>query len=231
MEGSREHGKSPPSEKYRWKFVFAIGGDLRFISHHDTLRMFRRAAARADLPVRYSEGYNPHPRITIPLPRPVGIASRADVLVVETDRAVDPQDALQRLDAHTPEGVSMISSRRVEQGERFEAELVRYRLELPAMRNAELLSRVRDILDSEVVHIQRVVPKTSVIREIDVRPFLIELIAGEQCIEFLLRVIAGQSAKPSEVASLFGCDMATINHQIERLEVQWRQKSSEQQRN
>src|SRR3990172_12981655 len=97
MEGTRQD--APPREggRYRWLFAYSIDGDLRFISHHDTLRLFRRALARADLPVRFSEGFNPHPRIMIPLPRPVGIASRAEGLVVETVGLIDPDDALRRL--------------------------------------------------------------------------------------------------------------------------------------
>src|SRR3990172_12933571 len=113
MEGTRQD--APPREggRYRWLFAYSIDGDLRFISHHDTLRLFRRALARADLPVRHSEGFNPHPRLMIPLPRPVGVASCAEVIVVETERPIDPDDALQRLERQTPEGIAMLSSRRL----------------------------------------------------------------------------------------------------------------------
>ena len=65
----------------RCALEYTIGGDLRFISHRDTLRLFQRAVARAALPVRFTEGFNPHPRMMIPLPRPVGVASQAETLV------------------------------------------------------------------------------------------------------------------------------------------------------
>ena len=73
----------------RWVFTFSVTGDLRFISHRDTLRLLQRAVARADLPVRFSEGYNPHPRIAIPLPRPVGVASDDEAVVIEFERIID----------------------------------------------------------------------------------------------------------------------------------------------
>src|SRR3989304_8362378 len=104
MEGVRKDCSPPCGERHRWLFAYSIDGDLRFISHHDTLRLFRRAMARANLPVRYSEGFNPHPRIMIPLPRPVGIASQAEAIVVETELPIDPDEALQQLRRHTPVG-------------------------------------------------------------------------------------------------------------------------------
>jgi len=223
MEGDKENGVSPPGERFRWMFVFAIGGDLRFISHHDTLRLFRRALARADLPVRFSEGFNPHPRIMIPLPRPVGIASRAEVLVVETERPLDPDHALQRLEEQTPEAIRMISVRRLERHERLVAESGRYRLDLDEPAPVDLAARVRTILDSSVVHVQRAIPKSNCTKQVDIRPFIAELSVDGSTVEFVLRVMDGRSSKPAEVASLLGCDAGSINHRIERLEVQWRQ--------
>ncbi len=223
MEGAKENGVSPPGERYRWMFVFAIGGDLRFISHHDTLRLFRRALARADLPVRFSEGFNPHPRIMIPLPRPVGIASRAEALVIETVGLIGPNDALRRLQEHVPENIRMVSVRRLGERERLVPELVRYRLDLGEPSPADRAARVRTILETEVVQVQRAIPKTDRTKPVDIRPFIAELSVDGDAVEFSLRMIGGGSAKPAEVASLLGCDAGSINHRIERLEVQWRQ--------
>lgn len=203
-------------------FAYGIDGDLRFISHHDTLRLFRRALARADLPVRYSEGFNPHPRIMIPLPRPVGVASCAEVIVVETEHPIDPDDALQRLDRQTPEGIAMLSSRRLALAEHLQPILVRYRLDTAGASTEELSSRVRSLLDSKTAVVQRVGPKNPKGRSFDVRPFIADLRAAEDGVEFTLRVSQDGTAKPSEVAGLLGYDAATINHRIRRLEVQWR---------
>ena len=223
MEGDKDNGASPPGERFRWMFVFAIGGDLRFISHHDTLRLFRRALARADIPVRFSEGFNPHPRIMIPLPRPVGIASRAEALVIETERLIDPDHALQRLDDQTPENIRMISVRRLNNRESIIAESGRYRLDLGESAPTDLAARVQTILDSSVVHVQRAIPKSSQTKRVDIRPFITNLSVDGNAVEITLRVMDGRSCKPAEIASLLGCDAGSINHRIERMEVQWRQ--------
>lgn len=203
-------------------FAYSIDGDLRFISHHDTLRLFRRALARADLPVRYSEGFNPHPRMMIPLPRPVGVASVAEVIVVEMDRPIDPQDALQRLARQTPEGIQMLSVRRLALAERLQPILVRYHFDAQDLSTEELDLRSRGLLDSKAAVVQRVSPKQPKGRPFDVRPFLADLRAVEDGVEFTLRVSQDGTAKPAEVAGLLGYDAATINHRIRRLEVQWR---------
>ena len=203
-------------------FAYSIDGDLRFISHHDTLRLFRRALARADLPVRFSEGFNPHPRIMIPLPRPLGVASCAEVLVVETERPIDADDAMQRLGRQTPEGIAMLSSRRLALAEHLQPIQVRYHLDATEVSTEELSSRVRSLLDSKTAVVQRVGPKNPKGRSFDVRPFIADLRAAEDGIEFTLRVSQDGTARPAEIAGLLGFDAATINHRIRRLEVLWR---------
>ena len=84
--------RGDPDVRHRWVFAFQVDGDLRFVSHQDMLRLFRRALARAEVPVRLTQGFNPHPRMSLPLPRPVGMASEAEVLMIETERDVDPDD-------------------------------------------------------------------------------------------------------------------------------------------
>jgi hypothetical protein len=61
---------------------FRIGGALRFLSHAETSRVFQRACARAGIPVKYSAGFNPHPKLSLPLPRSVGVESDDELLVV-----------------------------------------------------------------------------------------------------------------------------------------------------
>ena len=77
--------------------TFAVKGDLRFISHRDTVRMLTRALARSGLPVAYSQGFNPHAKISLLLPRPVGMATDGDLAVVLLREACDPEHIAARL--------------------------------------------------------------------------------------------------------------------------------------
>lgn len=221
MEGATVQGGAARDERFRWLVVFSIGGDLRFLSHHDTLRLFRRALARADFPVRFTEGFNPHPKVMIPLPRPVGISSRDEALVVETDRLVDPQSALLQIQGQTPHGIKLLSLRRLERGEQVEPVRVRYRLDVSDMDRNDLNARAERVFAAASIPIERKSPKSKMARQVDIRPYLVDLNVVDDAVEFTLAVTGNGTAKPAEIAGALGFDAGSINHRIERLEVQW----------
>ncbi len=213
--------KPDPAQGERWVFSFTIDGDLRFISHRDTLRLFGRALARASLPMRYSEGFNPHPRLSIPLPRPVGVASEAGALVVEFERPIDGDQALDKLSQQIPPDLRVVSARRLEAGERLRPALVRYRFDLEGAPDAGMESRVQRLRTSTVVSLERVNPKTREKRSINVRPYIAEIHADGHAIEFTLRVTGSGGVKPAEIAGLLGFDQRRVNDSMRCLEVQW----------
>ena len=151
---------------------------------------FRRALARAELPVRFSQGFNPHPRLTIPVPRPVGIASDADALFVETDLAMNPSDAQKRLDQHTPGDIRVISARTLEDGDRPLPESVRYRMDADAVAGADLDARIREVLARETIEVERKTPRSTEVRIVDIRPFVADLRIDGAFVEFMLRITA-----------------------------------------
>ena len=61
---------------------FRVRGALRFISHAEMLKVFQRACARAGIKIQHSQGFNPRPRLSLPLPRPVGVESDDELLCV-----------------------------------------------------------------------------------------------------------------------------------------------------
>ena len=61
---------------------FAIEEALRFLSHAETMRLWERVCVRAGVPIKYSQGFNPHAKLSLPLPRAVGVASDEERLVV-----------------------------------------------------------------------------------------------------------------------------------------------------
>lgn len=210
------------SEWEQWVFTFRIEGDLRFISHRDTLRLFQRATARASLPVRYTEGFNPHPRLAIPLPRPVGMASEAELLVIEFDTPVNGDEVLHELEQQTPPDLKMTRAQRLEPRRRLQPALVRYRLELNGSADSDMESQIRRLMESTVLPVQRSSPKNPQTRIIDVRPFIVSMDRCNSAVEFALLVTGGGTVKPAEVAGLLGFEPSAINHQIRRLEIQWK---------
>ena len=83
---------------------FSIGGDLAYLSHQETLKMFQRALVRASVPLVFSMGFNPHPRLSIPLPRSVGTQSVRDRIcaTVEFPEDLSVQDWQVRIQQQLP---------------------------------------------------------------------------------------------------------------------------------
>jgi len=211
-------GIEESSSPERCAFGFMIIGDLRFISHHDSLRMFKRALARAGLPVRFSQGFNPQPRISLPLPRPLGVASDDEAIIVTFDQPVDPQEALARLAAQMPQGIRLTWSRRLQRGQSFVPVEVRYCLAVDDVPAEELAERVRKVLGAQTLPIARHHPKYKTPRQVDLRPLIKEMRVVDGGVEFTLPITPGGAARTSEVAELLGFDPKTINHRVRRLQ-------------
>ncbi|MGM0606812.1 MAG: TIGR03936 family radical SAM-associated protein [Candidatus Muiribacteriota bacterium] len=63
---------------YRGITGFKVKNDFKFVSHLDTVKMFERLLRKYNVSLIYSAGFSPHPKISIPVPRPVGVESRAE---------------------------------------------------------------------------------------------------------------------------------------------------------
>ena len=159
--------------------------------------------------------------MSIPLPRPVGIASEAESIIIETVEPVDPDDMLQRLNLHTSDDLTMKRVRQLESGEKLQPDMVRYRLIPEEHLPGDIESHILQILESDVVQVQRKNPEKRINRTIDIRPYLIDLRVDQNAVEWTLRVTGQGTAKPAEIAGLLGFDTKSINHRIRRMEVRW----------
>jgi len=88
-----------------YRLRYSKQGELRFISHLDLVRGFERILRRAGLPVAYSEGYNPHPKLGFGPALPLGVESVAEYLDMEFTRSVDLEEIIARLNHVMPPGL------------------------------------------------------------------------------------------------------------------------------
>jgi hypothetical protein len=103
--------RAPPSERVaRLRFGFAKGGTLALISHLDTLRMLERALRRSGLPVSFSGGFHPLPRLQLALPLPLGVEGEGEWLDLEFTAPIDPEAARQALAAVLPAEFRLLSA-------------------------------------------------------------------------------------------------------------------------
>jgi len=104
-----------PTIQQRLRITFAKGEEIRYISHLDLMRLWERALRRARVPLAYSHGFNPRPKIAIAAPLPVGFTSRGEVMDIVLERHISPYNAVSTsefakgLVRHLPPGLELLS--------------------------------------------------------------------------------------------------------------------------
>jgi radical SAM-linked protein len=98
--------QAPPVQRLRVRY--AKRGRARFTSHRDFSRAFERALRRAGVPMAYSSGFSPHPRISYANASPTGAASEAEYLEIGLSEACDPAKVQQALDGALPPGLDVV---------------------------------------------------------------------------------------------------------------------------
>jgi radical SAM-linked protein len=92
----------------RLRIRYAKRGRLRFTSHRDFARAFERALRRAGIPMGYSAGFSPHPKISYVGAAPTGVASEAEYLEIGLAEPCDPQEVRRSLDEALPPGLDVL---------------------------------------------------------------------------------------------------------------------------
>lgn len=188
MSDNSQQGKTGVSSPVRATAAvrYRIVGPVALLSHAETLRVFQRACARAEIPVRYTEGFNPHPRLSLPLPRPVGVESEDELLVARLyedpaerragDRAAAETALRQALAEQLPEGIEVFAVTLAASNASFVPQSARYVLPVRVAENPDLADRLEDrsaeVMAEERCVVERSAGATKPARRVDVRPFL-----------------------------------------------------------
>ncbi len=86
-------------------FQFAKKGTMKFISHLDLMRLFMRAIRRAALPIKMTEGFSPHPKISLKRALKLGVESNNEEATFVLREPIAIEDFKQRLQKQLPEGI------------------------------------------------------------------------------------------------------------------------------
>jgi len=92
----------------RLRLRFSRGQELKYISHLDLMRLWERALRRVDIPLVYSEGYSPHPRISLAAPLSIGMTSEAELMDVIISRSASAGSAIRAARQELPRGLDIV---------------------------------------------------------------------------------------------------------------------------
>jgi radical SAM-linked protein len=155
---------------------YAKRGRLRFTSHRDFSRAFERAIVRARVPMAYSSGFNPHPRISYAGAAPTGSASEAEYLEIGLARTCDPAEVAASLDEALPTGLDVLEvvvSAGGNLPDRLEAS--HWQITVPGVGAATAQEAVERFLAADAIQVTRMTKKGE--REFDARAAVVSLVS------------------------------------------------------
>src|SRR5437762_3760415 len=147
-------GQEPVVQRIRLRY--AKRGPMRFTSHRDFARAFERAIHRAGVPIAYSQGFTPHPKVSYASAAPTGVASEAEYLEIALRERRDPAQVAQALDAALSPGLDVLEA--VEAGAGSLADRIdasHWRIELPGVPPDDLRHAAGAFETADEIPVQR----------------------------------------------------------------------------
>jgi len=178
----------------RIQVKFIKQGSLRFISHHNLMKLFERAIRRARISVKMSEGYNPRPKIAYPLALPVGIKGTDEKLEMELCEQMEVSELETRLKKQLPENMQITSVEPITSKVKSTVKDVTY-VVIPKNGKMPEAGITDELLSKDDVIIQRKGKK----RAFNIRPSIERIKTDSQSIDLDLKMTPEGMARPEEV--------------------------------
>jgi len=191
----------------RVRVTFAKQGALRYIGHLDLHKIWERSIRRAKLPLAYSQGYHPQPKINLAAALPLGFSSRAEVMDMWLNE--DVENVVPALQAHVPPGLTIMAANQVDDrepslqsqviGAEYQVEITDVPQSGEAGSGSGLTEKIDSVLESESI------PRIRRKKPYDLRPLIEELtVLDDHHIHMRLTAREGATGRPEEVLDAMG---------------------------
>jgi radical SAM-linked protein len=205
--GSRTQG--------RVRMQYTKRGRARFIGSRELAELFYRATRRAGIPVAFSEGFHPLPRLSFGPGLPVGFASDGEFMDLDLAETLPADTVAARLDAQLPEGLQVIHASVLPlDAQRIEPAIRSFRYDVELPRATEAVSDAADRIaayNASPTYLVRKRAKNGTIKAIDVRPTTSLRLSSPQHLEIEIQCSPDGTIQPTALAAaLFGLDDDTM---------------------
>lgn len=188
----------PPTQKVRLRY--AKRGPARFTSHRDFGRALERALRRAEIPMAYSSGFNPHPRISYASPSPTSASSEAEYVELGLSERCDPAKVVAALNEVLPAGFEVLDAADAPQqslGDLLQAS--DWEIRLVGADPAVLRDAVGELLRRDELTVERMTKRG--MRAFDVRAAIISLEVRPDAALLLRSHIGTPLVRPDDVVT------------------------------
>ncbi len=196
-------GPPPPPTVQKLRLRYTKRGPLRFASHRDLARALERALRRAEVPMAFSAGFSPHPKISYMGAAPTGAASEAEYFEIGLAERRDPEQVRVALDASLPPGIDVLECVEAVEGsgslaDRLDA--TRWRIDLPGVDAGELSAAVQTFLGRETVLVAKRTKNGT--KDVDAREAVVRAAVAVEAGCAILQVVVRQltpTVRPDDV--------------------------------
>lgn len=208
---SFRHGPSDMPVVHRLRVKFSRGEELKYTSHLDLMRLWERALRRAKMPLAYSEGFSPHPRISIAAPLALGVTSEAELMDIFLERRILPTLFVKAVPPQLPPTVALLEVQAMAPAAPSLQSQVRhaeYQVEVATdLKEAAILEALASFLSKDSLPWQHA--RDTGVRRYDLRPlvddvWLIRSGGGTCVLGLRVRLDSQGAGRPEQVAAALG---------------------------
>lgn len=173
------------------RFKFRKMGSLQYISHLDLVRTMHKVIVRAKLPLYYTEGFNPKPKMVFAAPLSIGTESICEFMDLRMSEYIDPVEAMSRINANMTDEMQVIEAYYPD-SKFTDLKWMSYRITInTASLSSDLVDRCNELLSSDTIE----VPKKNSEQTMNIRPLIKSAVA--EMLDGTLVINATLSADPS----------------------------------
>lgn len=199
-----------------------MGGNLRYLSHHETMDMFRRVLVRSGLDIYYSQGFNPRPKLSIPLPRSVAMVCHEELLTarVSADQSTDNKQCRERIVRQLPEGCELLTVEIVPGKVSYQPVAAEYGFAIPGELSDALedkVERIRELLATG----RSIVVKSTRCKDRDVAAFIESIGVENEMLHIKCTITPKGTIRTEEIFGLFGLEPCQLTGPVKRMSTQW----------
>ena len=202
----------------RYLIKFKKEGVIRYISHLDLLRLFKRSFKRVGIKLQYSQGFNPHPKMSFAQPLSLGYTSSAELLEFDTINQYLTDEIVNKLNTVMPEGILVLTCEELPKEGRTLAAITNsasYEIIIPVGDSFE--KEIKVLVDQYVAQQQIIIlkhqRKSGKDIEVDIKPMIFEIsgVVDDNNIMITCKIAAGstENLSPEMILSTF-CEFAGI---------------------
>ena len=212
-----------------FRVKFKVKGNLRFLSHSETVNLMIRACARARIILEHSQGFNPRPKISLPLPRPVAVASDDELMVIKINAVKDVDgnplsysefDIKNALQTQMPLGIELLDVKNEKKSVQPASAEYRFSLTENVMPE-RVKNKISDLMNAEQIFVERISKPKQKAKKLEVRRFIktIDLVDRDIFVKTL--VTQNGSIRIDEIMELLDINQDSLEKPAQRTNIEW----------